>query len=542
MLAVVVENGVVREADLLGIFPAPGTKKSSPTAARKVLSQLVKLGLLVRHAGQHSLADDLDGKVPSLHRLVIPDEARPVQGYLRAPETVHWAVTYNCHFHCPDCYARRHRKRAGGEMNTAEAQEAVAALADWGVFQLAIGGGEPFLRPDLPDLASAAAQLGMVVHVTTGEAELPGKVVERLSPSVKVLQFSINEHRLVEEPQKEMDRLRHGLQMAAGAGMKTGANLKVSKTTLANFKSILDRLAECGFNSITLLRYKPPPTYERWLAENPSSHSLPAFELFLAEATTDFPQLTFRVDCALSFLFRHLEAPTARAQGVRGCAAAQRIAALDPQGNLLPCSQLSAPRFRAGNILTEEPALIWRESPVFKRYRFFRDKASFKQSQCGICKANAHCGGCRAFANDALGADPFCPGPLWPPLKSLGRHGRKVELAKYISKEGCISVGEYMERYGVGQKTAVKELRNSFLEKADPEARGHKKADCYSKYDDDLVGFIQDSIGYTSGGLPFVTAEEISSWLIEEDPGLKYRGYPRWLVNEGALESEEDKR
>ncbi len=540
MLAVVVENGVVREADLLGILPSFGTKQLSATAARTVLNQLVKLGLLVRRTRQRCVAEDLNIKVRSLHHLVIPSEAWPAQAYLRAPETVHWAVTYNCHFHCPDCYARRHRKRESGEMNTAEAHRAVAVLADWGVFQLAIGGGEPCLRPDLPVLASAAAQLGMAVHITTGEAELPKKMVEKLSPSVQVLQFSINEHRLVEEPEKEMDRLRHGLQMAAGAGLKTGANLKVSKTTLANFKLILDRLAECGFNSITLLRYKPPPAYKRWLAENPSSHSLLAFELFLLEATADFPHLTFRVDCALSFLFRHLEPRKAQTQGIRGCAAAQRIAALDPQGNLLPCSQLSAPRFRAGNILTQEPALIWRESQVFKRYRFFRDKASFKQSQCGICKANAHCGGCRVFADNALGADLLCPEPLWPPLESLGKHGRKVELDKYIAKAGCISVGVYMERYGVGQKTAVKELRNSFLAKADPEARGQKKADCYSRHDDDLVGFIQDSIGYTSGGLPFVTAEEISSWLDEEDPDLKYRGYPRWLVNEGALESEEE--
>lgn len=237
-----------------------------------------------------------------------------------------------------------------------------------------------------------------------------------------------------------------------------------------------------------------------------------------------------------------MKARKAQNRGIRGCAAAQRIAALDPHGNLLPCSQLSAPRFRAGNILRGEPALIWRESSVFKRYRFFRDKASFKQSQCGICKANAHCGGCRVFADDALGADLFCPGPLWPPLELLGKHGRKVELAKYIAKEGCISVGEYMERYGVGQKTAVKELRNSILEKADPEASGQKKTDCYAKPSDNLVEFIQDSIGYTSGGMPFVTAEEISSWLDEEDPVCKYRGYPRWLINEGVLESEEEKR
>ena len=81
------------EADLLGILPSLGTKKGSPTAAHKVLSQLVKLGLLVRYTGQRRLTDE----VPSLHHLVIPKKARLVEGYLQAPETVHWADTYKCH-------------------------------------------------------------------------------------------------------------------------------------------------------------------------------------------------------------------------------------------------------------------------------------------------------------------------------------------------------------------------------------------------------------------------------------------------------------
>lgn len=248
-----------------------------------------------------------------------------------------------------------------------------------------------------------------------------------------------------------------------------------------------------------------------------------------------------QVDCALSFLFRQLDAQTALVHGIRGCAAAHRIAALDPWGNLQPCSQLTAPRFRAGNIFQEDPGLIWRESKVFKQYRFFRDKAVFKQSQCGICRAKAHCGGCRVFAEDARGADPFCPEPLWPPLQMLGKRGRMVDLEKHIEELVSISVGEYMERYGVGQETAVKELRNcSYLVKADQEATGRKKVDCYAIREDNLVAEIQDSIGDTAGGAPFVTAGEVSSWLEEDDPGIKYKGYPLWLVEDGAFESEEE--
>lgn len=226
--------------------------------------------------------------------MIIPHESWPALNCLTAPETIHWAVTYQCRSCCLDCYVRRHGRRDDGEMNTAEALTAVAALAVWGVFQLALGGGEPFIRPDLVELASTASQLGMVVHVTTGLAELPEKTLGELSPAVKVLQMNIDEHRLTAEPDKEMKRPKRRLQIAAAAGMISGANLRVSKTMLANFKTIMNRLAECGFCRITLLRYKPSPSYDRWTKENPSPQSLLTFELLLKEAVVKWPHLSIR--------------------------------------------------------------------------------------------------------------------------------------------------------------------------------------------------------------------------------------------------------
>ncbi len=537
ILAVVAENGLISRADLLGTLSHLGI--DDPEGALEVLDDLVELGFLMRGAGKRCPAEGstagIEGTGPD-RPLVLPDEDWPALNHLTAPVTVHWAVTYRCDSHCPDCYARRHQRGHGREMNPQKALEAVATLAQWGVLQLAIGGGEPLLRPDLADLASAAAESGMVVHVTTGLADLPEKTVKDLSAAVSVLQLNIDEHRLMQEPDREMQRLGRGLQIAADAGIRSGANLKLGRTALANFGAILERLEECGFDSITLLRYKPPPSPDRWLAENPSPKSLLAFEGLLTDVAAESPGLSIRVDCALSFLFRHLEGQWARNRGIRGCAAAQRIAALDPEGYLLPCSQLAGPRFRAGNIFTEDPGRIWRESEVLRRYRFFREEAAFRRSQCGVCRADAHCGGCRVFARDALGPDPFCPEPLLPPLKQLGRRGREVDLEHYLATGGFISVAKYMQRYGVGQRRAVKELRScSFLTGADSEAgSGRRKTDLYTTRDRELVASIQDTIGYTSGGVPFATADQIRSWLQKEDPDVRYAGYPLWLLREDA--------
>jgi len=422
-------------------------------------------------------------------------------------------------------------------MDTDKALKAISILADWGIFQLAMGGGEPFSRPDLIDLTSSAAQLGMAVLVTTGVTDLSEKILQKLSPAVSILQLNIDELRLLQEPEKERARLTREIQKVIDSGMKTGANLKLSNTTLTNSRMILDQLEACGFTSITLLRYKPPPDIDQWKQEHPALSALLEFEPILAGRVAGSPHLSIRVDCALAFVFRHMDPGEALKQGIRGCVAAQGIAGLDPLGNLLPCSQLAGYRFQAGNILQEEPGMLWREARILKTYRHIRNKAVFKQSHCGICPSSNHCGGCRVYAHDALGADPFCPEPLQPPLKNLGRTGRKIDLETHLPRRGTINIGEYMERYGVGQEKAVNELRNCpLVVKSDSTATGRKKADTYSYQYHDQVAEIQDSIGYTTAGFPYMTAEEISVWLEENDPTIKYQGYPLWLLQAGAIE------
>ena len=85
---------------------------------------------------------------------------------------------------------------------------------------------------------------------------------------------------------------------------------------------------------------------------------------------------------------------------------------------------------------------------------------------------------------------------------------------------------QYMERYSVGQESAVRELKAAkYLSKSDPKATGRKKTDHYVLVEEDLVRDIQDAIGYTDGGFPYASREEIIDWLgLENDSD-----YPRWL-------------
>ncbi|NVM26867.1 MAG: hypothetical protein HWN70_13250, partial [Desulfobacterales bacterium] len=93
---------------------------------------------------------------------------------------------------------------------------------------------------------------------------------------------------------------------------------------------------------------------------------------------------------------------------------------------------------------------------------------------------------CRVFAPDVMGGDPGCPEPLLPPLTQLGRIGRGLDLAQYLKDCGAISVGEYVKRYGVGQRTAMKALNNSPDAISISGKPAKKKMDNYASFHEDV--------------------------------------------------------
>ena len=135
------------------------------------------------------------GQTPSTPVLIGKSKAGNYP-WLSAPETVHWAVTYRCSENCPDCYARRF-SFVNTELDNSDALKLIDKVADWGVFQLAIGGGEPFARRDLAKIVNHAANHGLAVHITTGKLHLEQQILESVSDSIKSLQIGIRPNDLL---------------------------------------------------------------------------------------------------------------------------------------------------------------------------------------------------------------------------------------------------------------------------------------------------------------------------------------------------------
>lgn len=218
--------------------------------------------------------------------------------------------------------------------------------------------------------------------------------LREIAKYIKSIQIGIKHEELLEQPEKEKEKLTQLIAMTGEQGIEAGANLILSNATLGDFEFIIELLAEAGFKRITLLRYKPPGDINRWKKQNPDEDTLLAFERKLSKTVNTYPQIQFRVDCGLAFLERNLPAPTALKYGIRGCSAADRILSIAPDGSIFPCSQLVGKEFYVGNMLEDDLKSIWINSKVLKKYRNFRTNKAFKNSPCGQLEPNAVGAGC----------------------------------------------------------------------------------------------------------------------------------------------------
>lgn len=93
-------------------------------------------------------------------------------GLLKPFTFVQWLATSACNFRCPFCEASA--GQAGeNELTTAEARAFIEDVAAMGVRDLVVSGGEPLVRPDLPDLLELAAERGLRLGLVTNASLLP---------------------------------------------------------------------------------------------------------------------------------------------------------------------------------------------------------------------------------------------------------------------------------------------------------------------------------------------------------------------------------
>src|SRR5690348_10996598 len=98
--------------------------------------------------------------------LPLADGVRPVDAMWRPIYAV-WEITLRCDLACTHCGSRAGRARPE-ELTTAEALDLVGQMAELGVKEVTLIGGEAYLRDDWTEIARAVRARGMQCSITTG--------------------------------------------------------------------------------------------------------------------------------------------------------------------------------------------------------------------------------------------------------------------------------------------------------------------------------------------------------------------------------------
>jgi MoaA/NifB/PqqE/SkfB family radical SAM enzyme len=103
----------------------------------------------------------------------------PADFHLNSPLIVWFEVTRRCNLTCTHCYIDAGRPR-DHELTFLEIKDVLDDLKQLGTFSIVFAGGEPYLRPDFPDILEYAGELGFITAVVTNGSYLTRDLLRRV--------------------------------------------------------------------------------------------------------------------------------------------------------------------------------------------------------------------------------------------------------------------------------------------------------------------------------------------------------------------------
>lgn len=320
---------------------------------------------------------------------------------LRAPVNVTWEITFQCNLRCAHCLSDSGAREAS-ELSFMESRKLIDQLTAMKVFQVNIGGGEPFIREDFLDLLDYSHEKGLVTCVSTNGLLMGDKLAGRLA-KMKMLYLQVS---LDGSTAEVNDRIRgEGSYVKIIKAVEALARHHVpfsinTVLTTLNFDQLdsLRALAKGYGADLRVSRFRPSGRAKaNKQALGPSKEQLESFAEWLA--ANDLVRTGDSFFC--------LTSENRRSKGLDMCGAAKMTCCISPVGDVFPCAFLQEEAFKAGNVRTDRFRDIWNNSPVFGQLR------SLNIETCKTCQRFEYCrGGCPAVAyhtyHDIAMPDPEC--------------------------------------------------------------------------------------------------------------------------------------
>ncbi|BBD66613.1 radical SAM domain-containing protein [Nostoc commune NIES-4072] len=161
-----------------------------------------------------------------------------------------WEITLKCNLACQHCGSRAGHTRAN-ELSTAEALDLVKQMAEVGITEVTIIGGEAFLRPDWLEIAQAITSSGMLCGMTTGGYGITLDTARRMKEAgIRVVSVSVDgleaTHDRLRGKQGSWQWAFKTMSNLKEAGIRFGCNTQINRLSAPEFPRIYEHLRDAG--------------------------------------------------------------------------------------------------------------------------------------------------------------------------------------------------------------------------------------------------------------------------------------------------------
>ena len=360
---------------------------------------------------------------------------RPTQAPVRAvaardldtPRPVYavWELTMKCDQPCQHCGSRAGPAR-DDELGTDEILEVAAHLARLGCREVALIGGEAYLRPDLHRIIAALAGHGVRVLMQTGGRAMSverDRGLKAAGPTGLGVSIDWTEriHDVLRGNVGSYKAAIRALDAASEAGLVTSANSQINRLNYRHLRELCAELRSHGIQSWQVQLTVPmgrAADHPEWILEPwrviDVIDTLAAIQREAAIAFTDGIPFNVFVGNNIGYFGPHEQALRSRPGGQethwKGCRAGINVIGIESDGTVKGCPSLPTAPYAGGNVREVSLDQIWEHS---EEVRFARDRSTDELwGHCKTCYYAETCrAGCSWTAHCTLGRrgnNPFC--------------------------------------------------------------------------------------------------------------------------------------
>jgi PqqA peptide cyclase len=317
-------------------------------------------------------------------------------------------LTHRCPLQCGYCSNPVELVRRNAELDTESWRGVFDQARALGALQIHLSGGEPLLRPDLPELVVHANSLGCYVNlVTSGVGLSRDRLRDLASRGVDHVQLSLQDATREGNDRiagiKAFDRKVEAAAHIREEGLPLTVNTVLHRQNLDNIAGIIAMAEEMGAERLELANTQ----YYGWALRNravllPTREQLAVADPIVAAAQE---RLRGRMEIVYVIADYHEAHPK---PCMYGWGARQLTVA--PNGDVLPCPAATViSSLKIENVRDSSLHDIWHHSSSFNAFRGFE----WMKDPCRSCpRKEIDFGGCRCQAfqltGDAANTDPVC--------------------------------------------------------------------------------------------------------------------------------------